>query len=86
MKYLADEARTATAAGLALNPSFTIGRLRALQPSDNPMFLAGRERLYVGLRLAGVLEGDPWNLARSVRFSFPASYRFCFYRRAISSL
>jgi TolB-like protein/class 3 adenylate cyclase/Flp pilus assembly protein TadD len=51
-----DEARTAAAAGLALNPGFTIGLFRASQPSDNPTFLAGRERLYSGIRLAGVPE------------------------------
>jgi TolB-like protein/tetratricopeptide (TPR) repeat protein len=52
-----DEARAAATAGLALNPGFTIGRLRASKPSDNPTFLAGRERLYSGMRLAGVPEG-----------------------------
>jgi TolB-like protein/class 3 adenylate cyclase len=52
-----DEARTAVTAGLALNPSFTIRRLRTSQPSDNPTFLAGRERLYQGMALAGVPEG-----------------------------
>lgn len=49
-----DEARKAAAAGLALNPGFTIRRFRASQPSDNPIFLAGRERLYAGMSLAGV--------------------------------
>ena len=52
-----DEARKAAAAGLARNPGFTICRLRASQPSENPAFLAGRERLYAGMRLAGVPEG-----------------------------
>jgi TolB-like protein len=52
-----DEARTAATAGLALNPGFTISRLRASRPSDNPRFLAGRERLYQGMSLAGVPEG-----------------------------
>ena len=52
-----DDARKAAAAGLALDPGFTIRRLRASKPSDNPEFLAGRERLYVGLRLAGMPEG-----------------------------
>jgi tetratricopeptide (TPR) repeat protein len=51
-----DEARTAATAGLALNPGFTIRRLRASKPSDNPTFLAGRERLCSGMRLAGVPE------------------------------
>jgi len=52
-----DEARTAAKAGLALNPSFTIRRLRATQLSDNPTYLAGRERVFEGMRLAGVPEG-----------------------------
>jgi tetratricopeptide (TPR) repeat protein len=52
-----DEARAAATAGLALNPTFIIRRLQASQPSDNSIYLAGRERLYMGLRLAGVPEG-----------------------------
>jgi tetratricopeptide (TPR) repeat protein len=52
-----DEAEAAARAALALDPSFTIRRLRATVPSDNPTFLAGRERIYEGLRLAGVPEG-----------------------------
>jgi len=52
-----DEARTAAAAGLALSPGFTIRRFRASQPSDNPTFLAGQERMCEGMRLAGVPEG-----------------------------
>jgi TolB-like protein len=52
-----DEARTAARAALALNPSFTIRRVRANIPSDNPTYLAGRERICEGLRLAGVPEG-----------------------------
>jgi TolB-like protein/class 3 adenylate cyclase len=52
-----DEARTAAKAGLALNSGFTIRRLRATQPSDNPIYLAGRERFCKGMRLAGVPEG-----------------------------
>jgi TolB-like protein len=52
----AAEAQAATSEGLALNPSFTIRRLSAFPPSDDPMFLAGRERLYSGMRLAGVPE------------------------------
>ena len=52
-----DEARTATKAGIALDPSFTISRLRMNAPSDNPTFLAGRERFYEGMRMAGVPEG-----------------------------
>ncbi len=52
-----DEARTAAQAGLALNPNFTIRRFRDTKSSDNPAYLAGRERFCEGLRLAGVPEG-----------------------------
>jgi TolB-like protein len=52
-----DEARATVQAALALNPSFTIRRLRTNTPSNHPVYLAGRERAYEGLRLAGVPEG-----------------------------
>jgi TolB-like protein/Flp pilus assembly protein TadD len=52
-----DEARIAAHAGLALNPNFTIRRLHDTKPSDNPAYLAARERFVEGLRLAGVPEG-----------------------------
>jgi TolB-like protein/class 3 adenylate cyclase/Flp pilus assembly protein TadD len=52
-----DEARSAVQAGLAFDPTFTISRFRANVPSDNPTYLAGRERFYEGMRLAGVPEG-----------------------------
>jgi TolB-like protein len=52
-----DEARTAAKAGFALNPGFTIRRLRAAKISDNPIYLAGQERLCEGMRIAGVPEG-----------------------------
>jgi TolB-like protein/Flp pilus assembly protein TadD len=52
-----DEARTAAKAGLALDPDFTIRRFRDGAPSDNPTFLASRELVYEGLRMAGVPEG-----------------------------
>ncbi|MHC4046566.1 adenylate/guanylate cyclase domain-containing protein [Bradyrhizobium sp. 23AC] len=52
-----DEARRVATEGLALNPSFTVNRLRASKLSDNPVFLAGRERLCMGMCLAGVPEG-----------------------------
>jgi hypothetical protein len=51
------EARSAAQAGLALNPTFTIARARAAPPSDNPIYLAQRERIYDGMRKAGVPEG-----------------------------
>ncbi len=52
-----DEARTVAKVALALNPGFTIRRWRAHKLSDNPTYLAGRERLYKGLHLACVPEG-----------------------------
>ncbi len=53
-----DEARAAVRAGLALDPGFTIRRFRAGNAwSDNPAFLAGRERQCEGMHLAGVPEG-----------------------------
>ena len=52
-----DEARGAARAGLALNPGFTLRRLRAAKSSDNPTFLAGQERMREGMRLAGVPKG-----------------------------
>ncbi|TYL72051.1 adenylate/guanylate cyclase domain-containing protein [Bradyrhizobium cytisi] len=52
-----DEANRAARTALALNPSFTIRRARTHLPSGNPIYLAGRERLYEGLSLAGVPEG-----------------------------
>ena len=53
-----EEAREAVRAGLELEPSFTSALLRrSMAFSDNPVFLAGRERLYEGMRLAGVPEG-----------------------------
>jgi TolB-like protein len=52
-----EDAREAARAGLELNPSFTISRYRSSPFSDNPAYLAGRERVYEGLRLAGVPEG-----------------------------
>ena len=51
-----DEARAAARAGLALNPGFTIRRLRSRKVSDNPTYLAGQERFCEGLRIAGVPE------------------------------
>jgi Flp pilus assembly protein TadD len=49
-----DEARAAAMAGLALDPGFNIRRFRAGSASDNPTYLAGRERIIDGMRLAGV--------------------------------
>jgi TolB-like protein/class 3 adenylate cyclase/Flp pilus assembly protein TadD len=52
-----DEAHTAVQAGLVLFPSFTLRRFRNGAASINPTYLAGRERIHEGLRLAGVPEG-----------------------------
>jgi tetratricopeptide (TPR) repeat protein len=51
-----EEAQDALRAGLELNPSFTIARFRFQTFSDNPVYLAGRERMYEGLRKAGLPE------------------------------
>jgi hypothetical protein len=52
-----EEALAEVKAGLALDPNFTLRRFRAGPASDNPKFLALRERLYDGMRKAGVPEG-----------------------------
>jgi TolB-like protein/Flp pilus assembly protein TadD len=52
-----DEAKAAAVAGLALDPTFTIRRYRAGVSSDNPTYLALRERVYEGMRQAGLPEG-----------------------------
>jgi len=51
-----DGARAAAKAGLILEPSFTIARFCAGARSDNLVYLAGRERIYEGMRRAGVPE------------------------------
>jgi TolB-like protein/class 3 adenylate cyclase len=51
------EARAATKAGFALDPTFTIRRFRDGASSDNPTYLAQRERVCDGMRKAGVPEG-----------------------------
>jgi TolB-like protein/class 3 adenylate cyclase len=51
------EARSEAQAGLAINPTFTIARVRAGASSDNPARIAGGERFIDGLRKAGVPEG-----------------------------
>lgn len=53
----AAEAREARNAGLELDPHFTVARFRNERRSENPTFLAQRERIYEGLSLAGVPEG-----------------------------
>ena len=53
------EARSSAEAGLALDPSFTIRRydVSNLFLSDNPVWLARRERFYKGMRAADLPEG-----------------------------
>jgi hypothetical protein len=51
-----EEAREQARSGLELNLSFTIARVRAWVFSDNPILIAGRERVYDGLRKAGLPE------------------------------
>ena len=53
----AAEAREARDAGLRLDPNFTVARFRNEPRSENPTYLAQRERIYEGLSLAGVPEG-----------------------------
>jgi TolB-like protein len=52
-----EKAHAAARAGLAINPGYTIRRVRNHTQSDNPTYLANLERFYEGLRLAGVPEG-----------------------------
>ena len=52
-----NEGRAAIQAGLALDPTFTIPRFHGSPPSDNPTYLAQRERVCDGMRNAGVPEG-----------------------------
>ena len=52
-----EEARTATKAGLALDPTFTVQRYRLNPQSDDPTYLARRERIADGMRIAGAPEG-----------------------------
>ena len=52
-----DEARQAIQPGFALAPGFTIARYRTGVQTDNPTYLAQRERIIEGMRKAGVPEG-----------------------------
>ena len=52
-----NQASAAAKTGLALDPTFTIRRFRDGASTDNPTYLAGRERICEGMRLAGVPEG-----------------------------
>jgi TolB-like protein/class 3 adenylate cyclase/tetratricopeptide (TPR) repeat protein len=52
-----NESQAAVVAGLAVNPTYTINGFRTGSSSDNPTFLAQRERIYKGMQMAGVPEG-----------------------------
>jgi tetratricopeptide (TPR) repeat protein len=52
-----DDARQEVAVGLAVNPKFTIRRFRAGVQSDNAVYVAQREQVIEGMRLAGAPEG-----------------------------
>jgi hypothetical protein len=53
-----DEAHSAVKAGLALNPTFAISRVRVARTarSDDPTYLAQLEPILEGLRKAGLPE------------------------------
>jgi tetratricopeptide (TPR) repeat protein len=51
-----EEARSEVQAGLALDPKFSLRRYRAGVESDNSIYLAQRERVFEGMRIAGVPE------------------------------
>lgn len=52
------QARSSAETGLALDPSFTVCRYRTnIFQSGDPVWRAKRERLYEGMRMAGVPEG-----------------------------
>ena len=52
-----DDARAAAKVGLALDPAFTIRRLKGIYSTDNPEFRAGGRRVAKGMRMAGIPEG-----------------------------
>ncbi len=52
-----NEAWAATQAGLALDPDFTLRRLRLFPSSNDPAGAAAGQRIYKGMRMAGVPEG-----------------------------
>ena len=52
-----EEGRLEAREALSIDPTFTIRRYRADVPSDNPVFLAGRRRVYELMRRVGIPEG-----------------------------
>jgi tetratricopeptide (TPR) repeat protein len=59
-----DEAPAATTVGLALDPTFTIRRVRSSASSDDPIYLAAREQAIKGMRKAGVPEESSCQLVQ----------------------
>ncbi|HYM33383.1 MAG TPA: hypothetical protein VEU47_18940, partial [Candidatus Cybelea sp.] len=52
------EAEAARDAGLRLDPNFSVVRIRDDRRGNDPVHLQQRERLYEGMRKAGVPEGE----------------------------
>ena len=52
-----EEAKAQMAQLQQMRPGFTLGRFRAVEPSDTAAFRAQRERVYEGLRRAGYRVG-----------------------------
>jgi TolB-like protein len=52
-----DQAQAAAQTGLAQFANFTIRRYRTNLPNNNPIYVAQRERIIEGMRMAGVPEG-----------------------------
>jgi TolB-like protein/class 3 adenylate cyclase len=52
-----EEARVEVKTGLTLAPNYSIARYRSMAESDNPTYLAQRERIVEGMRKAGIPEG-----------------------------
>jgi tetratricopeptide (TPR) repeat protein len=52
-----NDAQVATQVGLSLDPGFTLRRMRDNRSGDNPIYLAGGQRIYKAMRMAGVPEG-----------------------------
>jgi hypothetical protein len=57
LQGLLDQAQTAAKAGLELDPNFSLRRFHNNAASDNPTYLAERNRFAQGLRQAGIPEG-----------------------------
>ena len=78
LRGAADEARTAAEAGLALDPSFTIRRLRGAKSSDNPTYLAGLIASARACALPGCPRGNIRNgiLSSIQRSRYPSAIGF----------